>query len=207
MSTITFKNNITLCNKIRGFFSANELMKEKSCFYPSLEFAKTHGGLIIRDFVNNLPEPFLNEAKSNNRNIIITSRLLYLKVGNYPLAPRWHCDDPFYDFRYPLYGDDYSRDKQVICTVSTHPDGISNPDFFIKDINVNMKQETDVITWYDINNKVIEKINNNNIYKSKDGEIILFDNKTLHCATAAKNEGLRLLIKAHVYPSDIIHNS
>ncbi len=200
MTSIIFNNNIKTVNNIKGTYPTSIILKEPLFNWIDYSKIKTENiGLITKSFfdsVKHLHQP--------NKIIVVHSWRKFLYQNQSPIKINWHFDDPYFPIGYPNYKDNFPCNKQLLFIASDNPAGTSNTIFYNKDITINHLSEKP--TWYEIDNKINKLLLPSDLYKCKDGEIIEYDNKTLHSATKSVNTGWRILIKMIFYDREVYDN-
>ncbi len=87
MTKILFNSNFSTVGRMHKY-SQEVIKKEPMFFSASLEYAKTHGGEIVKEFIAKLPDEF------KKLNCILDSRTHMLMADKFfPCIPGFHLDD------------------------------------------------------------------------------------------------------------------
>lgn len=201
---IEFRPNFTIINNIPGCYTIEEIDNETSVYSATPEFVRRHCGPIANNILDNVPESYFEEANGLNLFPNIDVRIHRLYPGDYPAYPDWHCDGEYREtyFSQPDL-DKIPVSKHVVCTVSTHKNGISNCEFLLDSIDFVDKANSDMQSTQAQHNlwgRVHEAISpNSSTYQSQDGEIVMFDARSLHRVMPAKRRGWRLFFRISMW--------
>lgn len=179
---------------VRGCYSVEEMEPEQGVYSATPEFVREHCGPIANSILDRIPEWYFEEAKDRGLYPNIDVRVHRLYPGNIPAYPGLHCDGNVREtyFAQPdLLNTPVSR--HIICSVSTHPEGVSNTEFVTVPCEVELPQDPNKHPgiWA----MVHEKTKHLPRTTIPDGDLILFDSLALHCATPAKFRGWRLFFR------------
>jgi len=197
MRSIVFNNNVKRIGKITGVYPTKVITGEPIHHAILLDKVNPNKmGPILRSFIDNL-----GPIHSSDKEVVLYMWRKYLLEEESPISTNWHVDDPYFPENYPSYHSAYPTNKQILYAVSDHRSGLSNTKFHFNKIRLNgMSVDT---KWFEIDTRLKRVLNPRNIYFSRDGEIIEYDNKTLHCPSRATNCGWRLLIKLVFYDTEV----
>jgi hypothetical protein len=196
-----FKPNFKTIAHVNPTYSISDLDKEVSVYSASEKFCRKHCGQIANDILDNIPDSYYSEASNLGLYVNCDIRIHRLYPGVYPAYPGWHCDG---EYRKTYFAqpdlNEIKISKHIIVTVSSAKDGVSNPEFLNMEwhFDSNQVNQTEVL-WKQVN----QNINNSNIeldtIPTFDGEIILFDNWSLHRVLPAKIRGWRLFFRMSMW--------
>lgn len=198
-----FKPNFQIIGNVKGTRFIQDLEKEVGVYSASYKFIRNNCGPIANEILDRIPQWYYDEAKSLGMNVNCDVRIHRLYPGDYPAFPGWHCDGEYRStyFSQPDL-EAIKVSKHIVVTISSFESGVSNPEYLNKDIYF----ETDEINqthtlWQQVNNHINNNIKptHEDIYETKDGEIICFDNWTLHRVMPAKIRGWRLFFRMSMW--------
>jgi len=205
MKSITFKNSVEIIGKLQGKYPTNTIIQERLLNFVNLtDISRKNLGTITSNFLDALE---LNDKNLQSDFTIIHSwkNLLYKHEPPARLNSNWHFDYPYFPLHYPYYVDDFPCNEQIIYIVSDNIDNsTSNTQFYKKDITIHNLPTCP--TWFDIDHNMNEQLDPSEIYKCRDGEIVKYDNKTLHRATRSVGYGWRMVIKVCSFDKDVYEN-
>jgi len=190
ITMIHFSSKFNKVASILGHYSQNVLRMEPSIYSAGINYVKRNGGVLTNKILDNYGYKFYKQGKQNNLNTLIDVRLFYdMQINDYPSYPGWHADFDGSKI------DNKPRGEHLVCSLSSHPEGVSNTRFYKGDVEIPMTDG--LVTWQSVHKYMtdIESKEPNNFYDAKDGEIIILDNETLHTSTPAINRGVRLFMR------------
>ena len=170
-------------------FEKEEINKEPMFYRANADFAYEHGGVITRQFLDNLPDDWKNIP------VTIDSRVHMLMPGWFPCIPGMHHDDipRTREDRQPNYAQlDYSAD---------HIMGLVNGDvaptkFAVGEIDLAIPPIGSVVyrEWHP---KIMEAVDAGHMQsvKAESYKYIQFDNFAFHQGTKAVASGWRWFIR------------
>ena len=172
-----------------------EISNEPMFYRADLEFAYANGGIITRNFIDNLPF-FWKDTP-----VTIDSRVHMLMPDWYPCIPGWHHDDvprSRYDGQ-PNYDDTEYNPLHLIGLVNAD---VAPTEFAVGKITL---PEVPIggIVYRDWHPMVDEAVKSGKLesYKAKSGEMLEFDSNSFHQGTAAVKSGWRWFIRVSKYTS------
>lgn len=190
MKTAHFKPKIKIVNVIQGVVSEKLIADETMLFSASPEFAREHGGTLTNRVLNSL-RPYMKDGK----NYIIDTKSVMLMPGMYPAIPGWHCDGVIRKNAESQPDLKKLNDsmEHFICFLSSE-ENVSRTAFLRESCSVEYDPNR---VWGSID----AQINKGKIkaFEAKEGEIIKFNQATLHCARPAKKRGWRFFIRMSEY--------
>lgn len=195
---------------MKGIFKSNCLTVEHSDFRPTIdelnaelnfrnstpEFVHNNAGPIVRGLTR-LIESTQHYRSKRDENPHLTPlvdvRVNYLVDGTYPSLPGWHCDDIVRESNY--------KQPDVIKSIPTHhymcllADTMaenSNTEFLLGQHIIAFDQEN---VYKSINRHLL--LNEGNLRTSRVpvGDIVYFDNRSLHRAVPATRYGVRMFYR------------
>lgn len=205
----TFNPHIRLKDKVEPLFSIDELSDETMLYSASLDFALDNGGPITRKILGKMI--YLDEViKAQNGeydglNIVIDTRCHMLMKGMYPAIPGWHCD-AFPRHKKYAQPDLLNGNKEVkhyICLVS-NVENVSRTQFALDSVTIDVDEKN---VWKSVSRQIKNKVENKDIKARQctEGDIIEFDQQTLHCALPCVNPGWRFFLRLSFYHSPPIN--
>ena len=187
------------------------LQGETSMYSATPEFALEHGGPLTAEFLASVPDWYYDTAKQLGLYPNIDIRVHRLDhaglpagVDLYPAVPGWHADGEYREtyFSQP----DLTHvpvSFHVIATTSTETSGVSNTQFLDQaiemEIGVDEQASTsDVALWSNVHRHV-ESLTAPKTTMMPDGEIHIFDARSLHRATPVTSEGERVFFRMSMW--------
>jgi hypothetical protein len=202
-----FAPNFEVVAKIPPMVSEADMLNEKSMYSATPEFAIKNGGPIVRQILAQIPHWYYDKAKELGLHPNIDVRVHNLSLENipagydvYPAIPGWHADGEFREtyFAQP----DLNKvpvSFHIITTVSTHESGVSNTQFILNPLKMTVDQILpDSALWQKVHN-FVEGMSHKNLTDMQDGDIVMFDARSLHRATPAKRTGWRLFFRMSMW--------
>ena len=194
----SFNPNYRIVAKIKGHWSIEDISKEQGMFGATEEFARRHGGKITQTFLDAIPNTFRDDLKKAGLYTNIDVRIHRLYPGMFPAIPGWHCDGVYREtyFSQP----DLDRvfvSHHLSTTISSEKEGVSNTRFLNIPIEIDIdgcNQEVGV--WQRVH-EYINTIPKENLscWDSKDGQLVQFDNHSLHKSTPCVRHGWRMFLR------------
>ena len=191
-----FHPNYRLLTKLPGVFSAHQIQNEQGLIAASPHFARKHGGEIMNQFLDAIPDEYVKNTRALDMVNKIDCRIHNLEPGDYPAQPGWHCDGS-YSINNTLNTNNY-----IVCTFSDSDSdsnntyGVSNTQFLKNKFTLFGE---DPQLWEDLN-AAIEK-EQPEIYTNHDGQMIEFDSITPHRAQPATQPGWRMFVRMSMWPN------
>lgn len=205
----SFKPNFKIIAKIKPIYDISDLEKEIGVYSASPDFIRKNCGAITNSILDAIPSWYYHEAKELGLYPNCDVRIHRLYPGDYPAYPGWHCDGEFREtyFSQP----DLNKipvSKHIFVCVSSHSDGVANPEFLDRAWDFHSDEVNQSHTlWqqvnYDINNSP-EKIP---IFKTYDGDMVCFDNWSLHRVMPTINRGWRIFFRMSMWHKPNLGNS
>lgn len=181
-----------------GHTSIEELSKVVSVYAASPEFAIQHCGPLVENILARVPQFWYDECRRRKLLPNVDVRVHRLYRGIYPAFPGWHCDA---EFRESYFGqpelDRTPVSKTIVCTVSSHPEGISNTRFLNEELVVSVEESEEQALWRQVHEKVESKARST--WDAPDGCLINFSNRTLHKAMPTVRRGWRLFFRMSMW--------
>lgn len=186
--------------RVKGLATIAELQDEQGVYSASPEFIRRHGGPLAQSLLDSVPPWYYQEADRLGLFPNCDVRIHRLYPGDFPAYPGWHCDGEFREtyFSQPDM-DRIQVHKHLICTISTHDDGVSNTQFLMAPFTAEVDDGcTDVTLWGQVHNQV-ERQRHRSVWDTSDGELVCFDSWTLHRCMPAKIRGWRLFFRMSMW--------
>ena len=207
MTKYKFQPNIEVCGKCsQSTFSIEELSNEVGVYSATPEFIRNNCGPIANMILDNIPQSYYDEAKELGLYPNCDVRIHRLYPGDYPAYPGWHCDGEYREtyFSQP----DLNKikvSKHIICTVSNDEAGITRPEFLMTPIECDIDENYDMQKtgdqhnlWGQVHN-MVESIENRELKSFYDGDLLLFDARSLHRVMPARKRGWRLFFRMSMW--------
>lgn len=203
MKEYIFKPNYETISKVEGVRTIPFLEKEVGMYSATPEFVREFGGPISKELLGIVPEWYYEEGRKKGLMPNIDIRIHRLYPGDYPAYPGWHCDGEFREtyFSQPDL-DRVNVSKHIICTISSHDGGVSNPEFLNEEFVAGVvAPSSDHTLWGQVHRQLaeVEKTRKLNTFIPQDGEMILFDPWTLHRVRPAHTRGWRLFFRMSLW--------
>ncbi|GEM_PF-4008998 len=183
------------------------LRQEKSMYSATDAFVKKHGGPISRLLLAKIPQWYYDKARALKLYPNIDIRVHHFSADFlntpglelYPAIPGLHCDGEWREtyFSQPdLHKVPVSH--HLIATVATEK-GISNTQFLLDTVNFDAKDISDESTLWEKVDSSLRGNPNLRFTAMPDGELTLFDSRSLHEATPVKFPGGRLFFRCSMW--------
>lgn len=190
-----FKTNLKVAGEVPPIASIADLEKEIGVYSATPEFVSKYCGKISNSILDKIPATYFEEAKALGLYPNIDVRIHRLYPGDYPAYPGWHCDGEYREtyFSQP----DLNRikvHKHLICTVSSHENGVSNCEFLNMDFRIDSRSSADFPLWGEVDRE-LSSFGHLPTIQTQDGTIYLFDGWSLHRVMPAKIRGWRLFFR------------
>lgn len=202
-----FAPNFEIIEQAPPVVSTDQMMNEKSMYSATPTFALQHGGPIVKEIISKIPSWYYEKAAELGLYPNIDVRVHDLNIQKipaglnlYPAIPGWHADGEFREtyFAQP----DLNKvpvSFHIVSTISTHKLGVSNTQFLLTPIKMSVNEDLpDASLWQHVH-KYVENIKNRKCIDMQDGNIIMFDARSLHRAMLTKNSGERLFFRMSMW--------
>jgi len=183
------------------------LRKEKSMYSATDAFVKKWGGPISNLLLAKVPQWYYDKARALKLYPNIDIRVHHFSADFlntpglelYPAIPGLHCDGEWREtyFSQP----DLNKvpvSHHLIATVATEK-GISNTQFLLDTINFDAKNIAEESTLWEKVDSSLRGNPNLQFAEMPDGELTLFDSRSLHEATSVKSPGGRLFFRCSMW--------
>lgn len=200
MTTYTFNGDFKTVGTVNGVAPISQLEKEVGVYSATPAFVREHCGPIANSILDTVPTWYAEEAVRLCLHLNIDVRIHRLYPGDYPAYPGWHCDGEYREtyFSQP----DLHKVKvhnHLICTVSSHEAGVSNPEFITDNVSVDVTatEGGDAALWAQVSRAMVgAEIATE---ETADGDLVCFNSWTLHRVRPAKIRGWRLFFRASMW--------
>lgn len=192
--TYTIIPDYEVIGNIKGMYTMKEITEEDSLITDSNDELRK---LLYSGEIGPITSAFLNAISYSRNKIVRESKICTLLSestgivrGDSPRVHWWHMDGKLEDT------DVY----QILCNVSNHPEGVSNTPFFAESIDL-MVSDSESKSFGSFDGKIKQRLHSNpltSLYNSKDGDLILMTNKSLHKSTPAKVSGWRRFMRVYL---------
>lgn len=177
-----------------------ELADEQGMYSASPEFLKRHGGPIANRIFDSVPQSWFDECYGRRLFPNIDIRIHRLYPGDYPAFPGWHCDNSYRETYFSQPDLDRTPvSNSIICTVSSHENGVSNTEFLDEVLDYEFLQEptSEQSLWGMVDRHLNDLANRLTLGTTivPDGTIVLFDSASLHRANPTHTRGWRLFFR------------
>lgn len=186
-----------ISNPVRPFDS---FKYEPMLFGADWTFARQHGGPLTNEVLDKLihiPE-FIEacplELEDNLLDIVIDTRITMTMAGAYPSIPGWHCDDvPRGSNGQPVLNKRSNRVQHFMCLLASVESQSCTE--FLTD-NTYFFIDTDKV-WYSLDTSIKEHTYLKTRF-IKQGEIVQFNQHSIHRASPTTNPGWRFFFRASI---------
>lgn len=175
---------------INGLATVDDLKYEPMLFGAGWNFANENCGSITKSILNSISNLELFQIPWDlNQQIVIDTRVTMTMPGQYPSIPGWHCDDVPRPNGQPDMRLIKSEVKHLMCILSDKED-VSCTEFVTENVDVDLDENR---VWASLD----EEINKLKPMTGfiKPGQIVLFDQNTIHRASPTKQGGWRLFFR------------
>lgn len=165
-------------------------------FSASPTFARLNGAELTNFVLDQIQGEIESSFTPTHPYVVIDTKVMLLMKGQYPAIPGWHCDkNPRSTNTNQPDPSKASKDgKCWTVTFSSHENGVSNTEFLVSHVTLHYDPKK---VWGTINQQVEKTFYDPKAFiKARDGQIIRFDERTLHRATPAHNAGWRWFFRA-----------
>lgn len=187
--------------------TAEDLLGEQSMYSATPEFAREHGGEITNTIIDHIPHWYYESAAKLDLYPNIDVRVHDLDLANipqgfslFPAIPGVHADGEFREtyFSQP----DLSRipvSFHIVATVSTQYEGVSNTRFIDTPMQMTTVENLpDAALWATVHS-FVEGLASYAATDMQDGDLVMFDARTLHKAMPVKQSGQRLFFRMSMW--------
>ena len=205
----TFTPKFSTVAKFSGVTTTQAFQFERSMYSATVEFVKKHGGPMSQLLLTKIPQEYYDEARSMGLlpNIDIRVHKFDSDFFNtpglklYPAIPGWHCDGEWREtyFSQPDL-DKIPVSHHLIATIASEK-GISNTQFLLDSLDFSAPEKK-VSSEHTLWEQVDLLLRNNpslRLAKMPDGEMTLFDARSLHEATPVNFPGHRLFFRCSMW--------
>lgn len=196
----TFKSNLSFGPHIEYIPTIDELSNETMLFSAGWDFARKNGGPITQRVLDIFEKENIPQECPLNRHIVIDTRVHMLMKGFYPAIPGYHGDGFPRQTKYdqPDLKQYFPDVKHWTCVLSSNKHGCSHTHFVLTPIELEVDEEN---VWKSVSTQVQEKVNMLELTteRQRDGQIIRFDQQSLHCASPAHTPGWRFFFRLSYY--------
>jgi hypothetical protein len=162
-------------------------------------FARVHGGPLTTRILDAVPADYRDDAARAGLALNIDARVHDLTVGDFPASPGWHCDSPFREVAFDARAATRAVQRNLIATISTSPHGVSNTLFLDTPVHVESSASAGSFAlWRDVDAHLRCRTDLATTATS-DGDLTEFDCHTLHTATPARTDGVRLFVRISLW--------
>ncbi len=200
MSVLEFAPNFTTAASFRGLRTIDELEAERGVYSATPQFVRAHCGPIAHEILALVPGWYFDEAASLGLFPNIDVRIHRLYPGDVPAYPGWHCDGEYREtyFAQPDL-DKIKVSRHLTATVSSFPEGVSNTQFLDQPFSATIEDTTSERTLWGQVHEQVECVQSRRLHDTRDGELVLFDARTIHRAMPAKVRGWRLFFRMSMW--------
>lgn len=196
-----FEPNFCLVDMLQGVFPIAALEKEHGVYSATPEFVRKNCGPIANEILDKVPEWYYQEARDLGLYPNIDVRIHRLYPGDYPAYPGWHCDGEFREtyFSQPDL-DKIKVGQHLICTVSSHEGGVSNCQFLDEKFEFESDEQptSENTLWGQVHRKLLSG-QTRKTWDTVDGDVVLFDPRSLHRVMPTKTRGWRLFFRMSMW--------
>jgi hypothetical protein len=196
----TFTPNIKTVGKMKAVRDTGIIKNEPMIFSGDVFFAHENGGPLTRQITDLIIK---NEhfravqlfANDNNFKIVIDTRVTMTMPGMYPSIPGWHCDDVPRSKSHgqPVLHGINPFVQHFMVILSDQEDAVSCTEFVTEPFEV----DVDLANVWESVDRAVEKEKPKTGFLTQ-GEIIRFNQETIHRASQTKTAGWRLFYRASI---------
>lgn len=195
---VRFTPDAVVMKRINGIAEVAEIASEPMLFSASESFASYAGGPLTARILSELPDDLFVGWRKRGKHVVIDTRSHMLMPGQFPAIGGWHCDA----FQRGANGQpDLARGdpdcEHVVVTLATRPDGLSRVEYASGDLLVE-SVDTDHV-WASVHGAA--QLHGLPGERRDHGDVVRFQQGTLHRATVARTQGWRFFFRASAYHS------
>ena len=202
LRTHQFVPNVHTVGRVAPVASASELANEPMVWGADLEFARANGGPLTHSVLDAMESemPLIRSIEALGRYAVVDTESQFLLPDQYPSIPGWHCDSvPEFGEDNPCVGQpDLSQiDEDGIhytASIAEHPGGVSQTSFAAQSVNIEYDMDH---VWDSVGKQAERKLLQRQTMA--DGDIVRFDQNTLHKSTPCHQKGLRFWLRLSLY--------
>jgi hypothetical protein len=192
--------------QIRGPATA-DLLAERSMYASSPLFVREKGSPLVNRLLRDIEERYdyaISQAQREGLAAVLDVRVHRLFPGQYPGIPGWHCDfvprgsysgQPNFSLCHP-------RAFHIALLLSDQPHGVSSTRFVDQPIRPDLYDKEHV--YRNLHHEV-HRINPP-IRTIKDGELVWFNQKTIHAASPCHRRGVRMFLRYSMIEKPVVAN-
>lgn len=183
-----FIPNVKTIKTINGLRTTDELKYEPMLFQADLKFSYENGGPVTKEVIDSIID---DVNVFTDKHIVIDTRVTMTMAGTYPSIPGWHCDAVPRSEKY---------DQPDLSKINSH---VKHYMVLLSDVEAHTCTEfvEDVFKTH-INKENVwgglhEDIEESNVKTRfiKPGEVIVFDQNSIHRASPTVNPGWRYFFR------------
>ncbi|PIW36998.1 MAG: hypothetical protein COW24_02445 [Candidatus Kerfeldbacteria bacterium CG15_BIG_FIL_POST_REV_8_21_14_020_45_12] len=176
------------------------LMLENSIYSATPEFARKHGGRLAHAFLDQIPDWYVEEAIAKGLLPNIDVRVhRNLQPGDFPAYPGWHCDGELREtyFSQPdLDRTPVSRHVTGVLSNQYFRHGVvTNPEFLVNPYAFQTKPQSSEHMLWGMIDEELRTGQPKETTVMRDGELMMFDSRSLHRVMPAQIQGARLFFR------------
>lgn len=205
--TYTFVPQFSSVATFSPVATPQEFAREKSMYSATVDFVQKQGGSLSKMLLTKIPQQYYDSAKFLGLYPNIDIRVhqfneSFLKTPGlslYPAIPGWHCDGEWREtyFSQP----DLNKipvSHHLIATIASQQ-GISNTQFLIDKVHFTSEGMPAEYTLWEQVDSFLRSNPALQLSPMPDGELTLFDARSLHEATPVKAPGWRLFFRCSMW--------
>lgn len=200
MIRLGFAPNFETVASMPGCYPIADLERERGVYSATPKFVRENCGDIARSLLSLIPDSYYAEAEALGLYPNCDVRIHRLYPGDFPAYPGWHCDGEYREtyFSQPDL-DRIKVSRHLTATVSSHGNGVCSPRFLAEPFSCEVDEgAADVTLWGQVH-AALDRVHPKSFYDTRDGELVLFDSRTLHRATPARIRGWRLFFRMSMW--------
>lgn len=198
---VRFDPNFEVVRAVPGLASIEALADEVGVYSASPDFIRQHCGPIANAVLDAMPDWYFAEATERGLHPNADIRIHRLYPGDFPAYPGWHCDGELRETYFSQPDLDRTPvSKHIVCTVSSSELGVSSTQFLDQPFEamVSDPESGDMALWAQVSHQINES-RPIRVHDARDGELTVFDCRTLHRCTPAKIRGWRLFFRMSMW--------
>lgn len=212
MVTYYFRPDVRVIGEYPKRVSREKILRENPVEDATSKYIKNNGGPLSRLALSKIPDSFYDLADRLNSYVSIAVRVEEFLKGDEPKKGKnWHPDCHLSDFATPgIFYPPFRKElpKILFYTLSTDQAGVSNPIFMMNPFeytgNIDIEStESKKKDQYDllleVRADIAKKINATDpkdVIQTLDGQLTMFDMRSIHRGTPARVDGNRFFFRA-----------
>jgi hypothetical protein len=198
---LRLRPSFEVIGRVSSSFTREELLREPSLYCANPSFLREHGGPVANAIYNSIPRWFFELPENRGLLPNIDIRVHDLRTGDYPAYPGLHCDASQRELTFGgAAADRKTVCNNVICNVSSHPEGVSNTAFLKEELDIRISAGlSDIECWRQVDERLTPLPNGLHLERTRDGDLIRFGTDALHMVQPAVRDGVRVFFRLSMW--------